>query len=124
MLVSLRCLFFTFQDIKTAQLMELTQCIRDSASHYSFMGILNHCHTHGGVRLLRANILEPPCLFQTIIKRLDCVQEIVENPELFKTLEVSFTFTVYNYSVMAEFFINLFITLPATELYLAVVLEK
>ncbi|KAJ9582302.1 hypothetical protein L9F63_003338, partial [Diploptera punctata] len=74
-------------DIKTAHLLELTQSKRDSASHYCLMGILNHCHTHGGVRLLRANILEPPCLLKTIMARLNCVQELVENIELKKTLE-------------------------------------
>lgn len=53
------------------------------------MGIMNHCQTRGGIRLLRSNILEPPCLLETIVTRLDCVQEIVETPELHHALEVS-----------------------------------
>jgi len=75
--------------MKTAHLLELTLCLRGSATHYSLMGIMNHCYTNGGIRLLRSNILEPPCLLETILTRLDCVQEIVETPELHLALEVS-----------------------------------
>jgi DNA mismatch repair ATPase MutS len=53
------------------------------------MGVLNHCQTRGGIRLLRSNILEPPCLLENILNRLDGVQEILETPELHLALEVS-----------------------------------
>lgn len=75
-------------DVKTAHLLELTQSLRGSSTHYSLMGIMNHCQTRGGIRLLRSNILEPPRLLETILTRLDCVQEIVETPELHHALEV------------------------------------
>ncbi|XP_033606751.1 mutS protein homolog 4 isoform X2 [Cryptotermes secundus] len=74
-------------DVKTAHLLELTQSLRGSSTHYSLMGIMNHCQTRGGIRLLRSNILEPPRLLETILTRLDCVQEIVETPELHHALE-------------------------------------
>jgi len=75
--------------MKTAHFLELVLSLRGSNNQYSLMGVMNHCHTNGGIRLLRSNILEPPCLVETILTRLDCVQEIVETPELHVTLEVS-----------------------------------
>lgn len=75
--------------MKTAHLLEVILSLRGSSTQYSLMGVMNHCHTNGGVRLLRSNILEPPCLLETILTRLDCVQEIVETPELNLALEVS-----------------------------------
>ncbi|GFG40763.1 hypothetical protein Cfor_06041, partial [Coptotermes formosanus] len=74
-------------DMKTAHFLELILSLRGSNNQCSLMGVMNHCHTNGGIRLLRSNILEPPCLLETILTRLDCVQEIVETPELHLALE-------------------------------------
>ncbi|KDR12561.1 MutS protein-like protein 4, partial [Zootermopsis nevadensis] len=74
-------------DMKTAHFLELILSLRGSNNQYSLMGVMNHCQTNGGVRLLRSNILEPPCLLETILTRLDCVQEILESSELNLALE-------------------------------------
>jgi DNA mismatch repair protein MSH4 len=81
--------FILSLDMKTAHFLELILSLRGSNNQCSLMGVMNHCHTNGGIRLLRSNILEPPCLLETILTRLDCVQEIVETPELHLALEVS-----------------------------------
>jgi DNA mismatch repair ATPase MutS len=80
--------------MKTAHLLELIRSLRGSSAQHSLMGVMNHCHTNGGIRLLRSNILEPPCLLETILTRLDCVQEIIETPELNLALEVSMLLSV------------------------------
>ncbi|CAI9729269.1 homolog 4-like [Octopus vulgaris] len=48
------------KDVTTAKNLELVQNLRDPKSSHSLFGILNYCKTPGGVRLLRANILQPP----------------------------------------------------------------
>lgn len=58
----------------------------------SLLGVVRHCHTKGGVRLLRANILQPPCSLSKIESRLNCVNELVDNPLLFYALEVKRVF--------------------------------
>ncbi|KAJ4440004.1 hypothetical protein ANN_08135 [Periplaneta americana] len=73
-------------DMKTAHLLELVRSLRGSDPQYSLMGILNHCQTHGGTRLLRSSILEPPYHLETTENRLESVQEILETPELLHAL--------------------------------------
>lgn len=75
-------------DVETSSRLELVQCLRGSRPHHSLLGILNRCHSGGGTRLLRANILQPPNLQVTILERLNCVQEIVDTPELLYALKV------------------------------------
>jgi DNA mismatch repair protein MSH4 len=77
-------------DVDTAQRLELVRGARGSACNtpYSLLGTLSHCHTTGGSRLLRASILQPPCLAADIEQRLDCVQELVNSPALFHALQV------------------------------------
>ncbi|XP_071446846.1 mutS protein homolog 4-like [Hetaerina americana] len=53
-----------------------------SESKPSLLNILNHCYTVGGLRLLRASILQPPCLASIIETRLESVTELVSNPTL------------------------------------------
>jgi len=93
--------------MKTAHFLELILSLRGSNNQCSLMGVMNHCHTNGGIRLLRSNILEPPCLLETILTRLDCVQEIVETPELHVTLEVSQLHSVFDHSKILIFVLNL-----------------
>lgn len=52
-------------------------------SEDSLFGVLNHTKTPGGARRLRANILEPLVDVDTINTRLDSIQELLQNEELF-----------------------------------------
>ncbi|XP_046389737.1 mutS protein homolog 4-like [Ischnura elegans] len=57
-----------------------------SESKPSLLNILNHCYTVGGLRLLRASILQPPCLASIIETRLESVTELVSKPALSDSL--------------------------------------
>lgn len=52
-------------------------------SEHSLLGVLNHTKTPGGARRLRSNILEPLVDVDTINIRLDAVQELLEDEDLF-----------------------------------------
>ncbi len=52
-------------------------------SEHSLLGVLNHTKTPGGARRLRSNILEPLVDVDTINIRLDTIQELLQNEELF-----------------------------------------
>lgn len=54
-----------------------------SRSEHSLLGVLNHTKTPGGARRLRSNILEPLVDVDTINIRLDAIQELLQNEELF-----------------------------------------
>jgi DNA mismatch repair ATPase MutS len=56
--------------------LELLQNIRDSKSEHTLYGVLNYTKTVGGARLLRANILQPPCDHGTISMRHEVVSEL------------------------------------------------
>ncbi|XP_017770961.1 PREDICTED: mutS protein homolog 4-like [Nicrophorus vespilloides] len=70
-------------DVFTADKLELVACaLPSSDSKYSSLrGILNHCVTKIGSRILRATLLQPPCSLQDIEERLDCVEELIRNPD-------------------------------------------
>ncbi|XP_014778440.1 mutS protein homolog 4 [Octopus bimaculoides] len=77
----------TMIDVTTAKNLELVQNLRDPKSSHSLFGILNYCKTAGGVRLLRANILQPPSDIETITLRQDVVSELTDNEDLFFNLQ-------------------------------------
>lgn len=52
-------------------------------SEHSLLGVLNHTKTPGGARRLRSNILEPLVDVDTINIRLDSIQELLQDEELF-----------------------------------------
>jgi len=52
-------------------------------SPLTLFGILNNTKTHGGAKLLRSNILQPPNDLPTIQARLDCVDELSGSSDLF-----------------------------------------
>ncbi|XP_053729471.1 mutS protein homolog 4 isoform X2 [Synchiropus splendidus] len=52
-------------------------------SNHTLLGVLNHTKTAGGARRLRSSILEPLMDADTINIRLDSVQEMLLNEELF-----------------------------------------
>ncbi|KAM6122485.1 LOW QUALITY PROTEIN: mutS protein homolog 4-like, partial [Pterocles gutturalis] len=69
-------------DSSSAQNLELVINNRDSRNSHTF-GVLNYTKTPGGSRRLRSNILEPLVDAETINTRLDCVQELLQDEELF-----------------------------------------
>ena len=73
----------TLIDVNTAALLELTTNLFKPKSNHSLYGILNYTNTIGGSRLLRSNILQPPNCLSTIQARLDCVEELSTNSNLF-----------------------------------------
>lgn len=52
-------------------------------SEHSLFGVLNHTKTAGGARRLRSNILEPLVDVDTINMRLDSIQELLQDEDLF-----------------------------------------
>ncbi|XP_075688972.1 mutS protein homolog 4 isoform X2 [Rhinoderma darwinii] len=58
-----------------------------SKNNHTLFGVLNNTKTPGGSRRLRSNILEPLIDLETINTRLDCVQEFLEDEELFFSLQ-------------------------------------
>uniref|UniRef100_A0A7M6DQK7 DNA mismatch repair proteins mutS family domain-containing protein n=2 Tax=Clytia hemisphaerica TaxID=252671 RepID=A0A7M6DQK7_9CNID len=67
--------------------LELVHNARDPRSLHSLYGVLNHTKTPGGGRLLRSNILQPPCDISTITQRYDCITELTEKEGLFRNLQ-------------------------------------
>ncbi len=63
----------------------LSVCLRLTLnrSEHSLLGVLNHTKTPGGARRLRSNILEPLVDVDTINIRLDAIQELLQDEELF-----------------------------------------
>ncbi|XP_073245789.1 mutS protein homolog 4-like [Porites lutea] len=74
-------------DASTAKNLELIQNARDPKSGHCLYGVLNHTKTAGGARLLRSNVLQPPCDEETTNVRLDCVAEVTDKEELFHGLQ-------------------------------------
>lgn len=54
---------------------------------HTLFGVLNYTKTPGGSRRLRSNILEPLIDANTINTRLDSVQELLQDEELFFGLQ-------------------------------------
>uniref|UniRef100_H2MNA4 MutS homolog 4 n=1 Tax=Oryzias latipes TaxID=8090 RepID=H2MNA4_ORYLA len=70
-------------DSASAYNLELVVNNRDHRSEHTLLGVLNHTKTPGGARRLRSNILEPLVNVDTINMRLDAVQELLQDEELF-----------------------------------------
>ncbi|CAH0398232.1 unnamed protein product [Chilo suppressalis] len=67
-------------DVGTATQLELVQPLVPSAGpSCSLLGVLGPTYTIGGLRTLRAAILQPSCNKDEIENRLDAVQDIIEN---------------------------------------------
>ncbi|KAK6626433.1 hypothetical protein RUM44_008906 [Polyplax serrata] len=99
-------------DLDTANRLELVMCISRPETNLgnSLLGVVDHCRTKGGTRLLRANILQPYFCLSKIEKRLSCVKELVDNPILFCSLEGCIT----NFSNV-EYLLNLCMHVPQQE---------
>ncbi|KFO81524.1 MutS protein 4, partial [Cuculus canorus] len=74
-------------DSSSAQNLELVINNRDSRNSHTLFGVLNYTKTPGGSRRLRSNILEPLVDAESINMRLDCVQELLQDEELFFGLQ-------------------------------------
>ncbi|KAE8739731.1 hypothetical protein FOCC_FOCC014775, partial [Frankliniella occidentalis] len=72
----------TLIDVKTAKNLELLLNQQSNTVTHTLVGIMDHCCTHGGSRLLRASLLHPPCSLPIITSRQDGVQEMLENSEM------------------------------------------
>ncbi|XP_064185202.1 mutS protein homolog 4 [Anguilla rostrata] len=70
-------------DSTSASNLELVVNNRDARSEHTLLGVLNYTQTPGGGRRLRSNILEPLLDADTVNIRLDAVQELLQNEELF-----------------------------------------
>ncbi|KAL6105686.1 msh4 [Pungitius sinensis] len=74
-------------DSTSAANLELVVNNRDHRSGHTLLGVLNHTKTPGGARRLRSNILEPLVDVDTINIRLDTIQELLHENELFFDLK-------------------------------------
>ncbi|XP_022528593.2 mutS protein homolog 4 isoform X4 [Astyanax mexicanus] len=81
----------TMIDSVSAKNLELVINNRDQRSDHTLFGVLNHTKTPGGGRRLRSNILEPLLDVDTINTRLDAIQELLQNEELFFGLKSAIT---------------------------------
>ncbi|KAI8437000.1 hypothetical protein MSG28_010401 [Choristoneura fumiferana] len=67
-------------DVGTATQLELVQPLLPSAgATCCLLGVLGPTYTVGGIRALRAAILQPSCKKEFIENRLDAVQDLIEN---------------------------------------------
>ncbi|KAG2230711.1 hypothetical protein INT48_003718 [Thamnidium elegans] len=68
-------------DTITANNLELVSNTTNSHTKNTLLGILDHTLTPMGKRLLRMNILQPPCSIDIIKDRLDAVEELSNHEE-------------------------------------------
>ncbi|KAM3482271.1 hypothetical protein MY8738_004110 [Beauveria namnaoensis] len=71
-------------DVSAIQCLEIVQNSHSSKSKDSLFGLLNHCVTPMGNRMLRSNIIQPPTLYESFMApRYDAVEELTLNDEMF-----------------------------------------
>ncbi|XP_076168816.1 mutS protein homolog 4 [Ptiloglossa arizonensis] len=71
----------TVIDLESARSLELVQS-QCGQRNVSLLGMLDRCSTPMGRKLLRANILQPPCEERVILERQSCIAELVSNRSL------------------------------------------
>ena len=76
----------TVIDPATAEHIELLSSLGPRRSKLSLLGVLHHCSTQGGLRLLRSNLFQPPVDLGLIEARQEAVAEMVESPNLYDDL--------------------------------------
>ena len=69
----------TIIDPATAEHIELINSLGQHKSKLSLLGVLDHCSTVGGTRLLRSNLFQPPVDISVISDRLEVVEEMIDN---------------------------------------------
>ncbi|XWW93997.1 hypothetical protein V2A60_001936 [Cordyceps javanica] len=71
-------------DISAIQCLEIVQNNHSPKSKDSLFGLLNHCATPMGTRMLRSNIVQPPTLYESFIApRYAAVEELTINEDMF-----------------------------------------
>ncbi|XP_023290098.1 mutS protein homolog 4-like [Orussus abietinus] len=80
----------TVIDMESARSLELVTSLAN-LPFYSLLGILDKCSTPAGRRLLRASILQPPCIKEVIEGRQECVAELVSKVSLLCSLREALT---------------------------------
>lgn len=77
-----------FADLESARSLELVQS-QCSQRNVSLLGIMDRCLTPMGKKLMRANILQPPCKEHMILERQAAVAELVSNRSLRALIQVA-----------------------------------
>ena len=68
-------------DPATVANLELLRSLKTGDAKASLFGVLNHCKTGAGSRMLRAALLQPSTDMDTITARHDAVVELLEREE-------------------------------------------
>ena len=77
----------TIIDPATAENIELLSSLGTRHKKGSLFGVLNKCSSNSGVRLLRANLYQPPIDAEVINNRLEFVDELVTDVGFFNSLK-------------------------------------
>lgn len=86
-------------------------------NNHTLFGVLNYTKTAGGSRRLRSNILEPLVDVETINMRLDCVQELLQDEELFFGLQSGKQSLLFIYLTAAQVGLQTLTFLPPSPTY-------
>lgn len=73
-------------DMLTVRSLELIQNLHQAKSKHCLLGHLNHTHTPMGARLVRSCILQPMIDLDVINTRLDALEELTNNEQIFHKL--------------------------------------
>ena len=79
----------TVIDPATAEHIELMTCLGHRKSKLSLFGVLNHCSTQGGLRLLRSNLFQPPIDLHLIQARQEAIAELMDRTDLYDSLKTT-----------------------------------
>ncbi|XP_024937048.1 mutS protein homolog 4 isoform X2 [Cephus cinctus] len=75
-------------DLESALSLELVSA-QAGRANISLFGTLDRCSTPMGRKLLRASILQPPCVTNDILERQKCVAELVNNKSLLMVIQAT-----------------------------------
>lgn len=94
-------------DLESARSLELVQS-QCGQRNISLLGSLDRCSTPMGRKLLRANILQPPCEERVILERQAAVAELVSNRSLRALIQVFETLIFINCIFFSRIFFQTF----------------
>ncbi|CAL8086566.1 unnamed protein product [Calicophoron daubneyi] len=72
----------TMIDVKSACRLRLVENAWDHSTKDTLFAAVNNTCTPGGAKLLRANLLEPPCDLATTVNRQAAIAELASSPEM------------------------------------------